>query len=124
MNIVHITFEADPEAADRASLALMRAAEARVRRGEPSEVVDTIAFESIEGMFSTLTPKRLALLQHLHAHPARSVRALAEALDRDYRRVHADVAALLPLGLIQQEGTALTAPYGEIRFALHLEAAA
>jgi hypothetical protein len=60
MKVVHITFEADPEVADRASLALMRAAEARVRRGEPPEVVDTIAFESIEGMFSTLTPTRLA----------------------------------------------------------------
>jgi predicted transcriptional regulator len=49
------------------------------------------------------------------------VKALAEALDRDYRRVHDDVVALERIGLVERDGTALRAPHSEIRFALRLD---
>lgn len=59
-----------------------------------------ISFESWEGLASVLTGERYRLLRHLHAHPARSVNALAQSLRRQYRRVHDDVTILERAGLI------------------------
>ncbi len=86
-----------------------------VRRAEAGEHVDEdhLTFDSFATLARLLTPKRLELLRHLHRHPATSVRALAQQLGRDYRRVHEDVEALASVGLIDREaeGTGLTAPY-------------
>jgi predicted transcriptional regulator len=67
-----------------------------------------LSFESWEGLASVMTTERYRLLRHLHAHPEVSVNALARALDRQYRRVHADVAMLEKVGLIERVG-------GEVR---------
>ncbi len=67
-----------------------------------------------------LTAKREALLRHLHAEPAPSLRALARALGRDYKRVHEDVAALAAAGLIRRDGTALRAACDRIRTVVSL----
>ncbi|HWX51551.1 MAG TPA: hypothetical protein VNZ61_26210 [Roseomonas sp.] len=120
MSRVTIHFTPDRAQADHDSLARLLDADARYNRGERVEAEDHITFESFEALLSLLSPKRLELLRQLHHHPTRSTRALAEALGRDYRRVHEDVAALAQLGLIAREGTALRAPYGEITFALSL----
>lgn len=75
-----------------------------------------LSFDSFETLARVLTPKRLALLRHLHRNPAPSINALAKALGRDYRRVHEDVEALATAGLIDRadEGRALSAPYDTI----------
>jgi predicted transcriptional regulator len=72
------------------------------RRAERGEVVHerVLAFESWEGLARVMTGERYRLLRHLHAHPEPSVSALARALGRQYRRVHADVAALEQAGLV------------------------
>jgi predicted transcriptional regulator len=62
-----------------------------------------LAFESWEGLAQVMTGERYRLLRHLHEHPEPSVSALARALGRQYRRVHADVAALEQAGLIGRE---------------------
>ena len=76
----------------------------RAERGgaERGEVAadHVLAFESWEALSSVMTGERLRLLRHLHAHPEPSVSALARALGRQYRRVHADVAALEQVGLV------------------------
>lgn len=69
-----------------------------------------LAFESWEGLARVLTGERYRLLRHLHAHPEPSVSALARALGRQYRRVHADVTALELAGLLDRSG-------GEVRAA-------
>jgi predicted transcriptional regulator len=56
-----------------------------------------------------VTPKRLELLRHVHRRRAQSIRALALALGRDYRRVHEDVAALLEAGLLDRDESGLHA---------------
>ncbi|HEY1935722.1 MAG TPA: hypothetical protein VGG99_27255 [Acetobacteraceae bacterium] len=61
-----------------------------------------MAFESWEGLASVMTGERYRLLRHLRAHPEPSVSALARALRRQYRRVHADVAALEEAGLLDR----------------------
>jgi predicted transcriptional regulator len=69
----------------------------------------------IETFAQIMTPKRLGLLRHVHRHPARSIRALAAALGRDYRRVHADVEALAGAGLLDRDGRGPHADYGTVR---------
>jgi predicted transcriptional regulator len=78
---------------------------------ERGERVDesAIAFESWEALASVMTGERYRLLRHVHAHPEPSVSALARALGRQYRRVHADVAALERVGLLDRSnGTVRT----------------
>lgn len=79
----------------------------RVEAGDPIEPETHISFQDWETFFHVLTPTRIALLRHIHAHDVPSVRALAQAIGRDYRRVHSDVDALLAAGLIERRGTAL-----------------
>lgn len=67
-----------------------------------------LSFESWEGLASIMTGERYRMLRHLHAHPAKSVNALAQSLRRQYRRVHEDVTVLERAGLIDRSG-------GEVR---------
>jgi predicted transcriptional regulator len=86
----------------------------RAERGEAVEE-HHLSFESLAGLTSVLTPRRLELLRHLRRHPAVSIAGLARTLGRDYKRVHTDVEALAAAGLIDRSPTGLRADYGEIR---------
>lgn len=82
----------------------------RMERGE--EVDERhIGFADWETMVRVLSPKRLELLRHVHLHPAKNIRALADALGRDYRRVHEDVEALEAAGLLERDKEGLRAEY-------------
>ena len=73
------------------------------RNGRGDQVADRVlAFDSWEGLATVMTGERYRMLRHLHAHPEPSVSALARALDRQYRRVHADVTALEDAGLLDR----------------------
>ncbi|MBV8188620.1 MAG: winged helix DNA-binding protein [Alphaproteobacteria bacterium] len=87
----------------------------RDRRGERVRE-HHVTFDSFETLAKVLTPRRLELLRHVHRHPAASIRALAQALGRDYRRVHEDVEALTAAGLLERppKGTEVTAPFDTI----------
>ncbi len=77
-------------------IAAWKAAEA----GQPVAGDDRLVFRDWAALCTVLTPRRYDLLRHLRRAPATGVRALARALDRDIRRVHADVVALADLGLV------------------------
>jgi predicted transcriptional regulator len=64
---------------------------------------ERLVFEDLETLLRTLTPRRWALLKRLRREGSTSVRALARLLGRDYKNVHADVKALVLLGLIVRE---------------------
>lgn len=81
-----------------------------------------LTFFSFEAMMSTLSPKRLELLKHVHRHPANSVSELAKTLGRDYKRVHEDVAALTHAGLIVKDENGIRAPYDSVQVAVSLDA--
>lgn len=74
-------------------------------RAERDEQVSerVLSFESWESLTAVMTGERYRLWRHLHAHPEPSVSALARALGRQYRRVHADVAALENAGLLARD---------------------
>ena len=55
------------------------------------------------------------LLREVHREPAPSVKALAERLKRDYKRVHEDVETLTASGLIERQNGTVSASYDAIR---------
>ena len=81
-----------------------------------------LTFFSLEAMMSTLSPKRLEMLKHVHRHPANTVAELAKSLGRDYKRVHDDVSALAHAGLIVRDENGIRAPYDNVQAIVSLEA--
>lgn len=61
-----------------------------------------LSFESARALFSELTPARLDLLNTLRGLGQSSVYALAKASGRNYSNVHADIARLIELGLVDR----------------------
>ena len=92
---------------------------ARAERGETVRE-RVLSFESWEGLAAVMTGERYRLLRHLHAHPEPSVSALARALGRQYRRVHADVAALEGAGLLARDEGAVRATASAIQAEIRL----
>jgi len=77
---------------------------------------EVFTFETPSALFSTITPKRWDLLNHLQGKPAMSIRELAKRLRRDVKNVHTDVTKLLEIGLVERDGLArVYSPFGEIR---------
>ncbi len=93
-----------------------------IERAERRETLRerVLSFESWEGLASVMTGERYRLLRHLHAHPAPSVSALARALGRQYRRVHADVAALEDVGLLARDAGMVRATADTIQAEIRL----
>jgi predicted transcriptional regulator len=99
----------NPRAALRAFADTWQQAEA----GEESK--HRLAFGSLRALFSAITEKRLELLRHVASNEGLNVRQLAQALGRDYKNVHTDVAELVALGLLERDDKGLLiAPYDEI----------
>jgi predicted transcriptional regulator len=92
------------------------------RRAERGEDVNerVLSFESWEGLAKVMTGERYRLLRHLHEHPEPSISALARALKRQYRRVHADVTALEDAGLLDRSEGAVRATADRIRADIQL----
>lgn len=91
--------------------------------GHAPEPQDNITFVSWKALSSVMTDKRHALLKFLHEHPQDSIRALARALERDFKRVHEDVSALEQIGLIERdEAQRLTASYDRIQATILIDA--
>ena len=93
---------------DREIVANVEAAIASAEKGESFQARRSISFESWATFFRCMTPNRVAILEHVAAHDmVASTRALSVALGRDYSGVHADVAALVKLGLLERDGNVL-----------------
>jgi predicted transcriptional regulator len=91
-------------------------------RSEHGEDVSerALVFESWEALAKVLTGERFRLLKHVHAHPEPSISALARALGRQYRRVHADVAALEAAGLLARSQGAVHATADRLKADIRL----
>ena len=98
------------------------AAWGRAEKGElsASNAEHHVSFEDFATFVAVMTPKRLALLKHVHRQPARSIRALALAIGRDYRRVHDDVEALVMAGLLDRGPEGLRAEYDTVHIETRL----
>lgn len=95
----------------------------KAESGKPTDVEIHLNFEDLETLVSVLTNKRLELLKTLRKHGPMSVRALSKELDRDYKNVHVDTAALEAVDLIQRDDKDLIlAPWDVIDAQLRLVA--
>jgi predicted transcriptional regulator len=83
--------------------AVLLDARRRAERGDGSEET-VLASKTREALAAVMTGEQYRLLRDVHAHPEPSVSALARALGRQYRRVHADVSALEQAGLLDRSG--------------------
>ena len=96
------------EEIDREIAAHVEAAVAAADKDESFKAERTISFENWNTFFRCMTPNRIAILEHVAAHDmVASTRALSIALGRDYSGVHADVAELVKLGLLERDRNAL-----------------
>ena len=103
----------------------VRGLAAALDSGERTPAEPRIAFEGTETLLKVLTPNRWLLLRRLRSSGPDSIRALAASLGRDYRGVHADVMALLDLGLIDRDAAGkISVPWSHITAELRLEDAA
>ena len=82
--------------------------------GEPVQETH-VTFLDVQTMLETLSPRRLDMLRHVRQHGASNVRELAQALGRDYKNVHQDVAILEATGLLVRDGRKLSAPWDELQ---------
>ena len=74
-----------------------------------------LSFESARSLFAELTPARLDLLDTLRRVGPCTVYALAKAAERNYSNVHADVARMEELGLIERtESGEVVVPYESV----------
>jgi predicted transcriptional regulator len=73
-----------------------------------------LTFFDLETLVSTLSPKRLELLRYVRKHQSGNIADLAKNLGRDYKRVHADVAALIHAGLLVRDEQGIRAPYDSV----------
>jgi predicted transcriptional regulator len=96
----------------------------RASAGETVRASDRTLFVSWSALASVMTDKRQALIAYLHAHPTPSIRAVARALARDYKRVHEDLTALAAAGLVTHEHGLWRADYDEISAVLKVKQAA
>src|SRR3954468_7909826 len=96
-DVLEIRVSAPGDALDRFEAAWNRVAEGRGFR--PFRI---LSFHDLAGLLKTLSPARWQLLERLGTDGPSSVYRLAKRLQRDYKNVHTDVAALAKLGLIER----------------------
>lgn len=84
-----------------------------------------IYFTSPSTLFQKITPKRWELIARLQDAGKVSIRELARLLNRDVRRVHDDVSALIEEGIVERSEQGVFIPFAEIHtdFTLKTQAA-
>ncbi len=96
-----------------------RAQLADTRRGKSPDY--RLSFESARSLFAELTPARVELLETLRRVGPSSVYSLAKAAGRNYSNVHADVARLEELGLLERTGDgAVSVPFDSVEILVPL----
>lgn len=120
MNEIRIRVESTDEFFERA-LEAARRLDAGDFTPQPAE----LSFQDPGMMFDLLSSNRWALLNRLRSIGPSSIRALAKALGRDYRGVHADVSKLLEAGLVERdENGKILVPWTKITAEVILDEAA
>ena len=73
--------------------------------GKPTPADYHLDFDSMESLFSDITPARMQVIETSKQLGALSVYALAKAMGRNYSNVHRDVGKLLELELLARDKT-------------------
>jgi len=81
-------------------------------------------FENPVDAYRAVTPERFRLLQLLQNAGPLTVYALAQRLERNYSNVHADVSALVNIGLIERTAEGVRIPWEAVEWRLSTAQAA
>lgn len=73
-----------------------------------------IGFFDLTTMLSTITKKRLELLQSLHEREAKDIKSLSSRIHRDYKNVYEDIKALNEAGLVEIDDRGVRVPFDRI----------
>ncbi len=93
------------------------------KTGKSSPAVFT--FSSPAQLFSVISPKRWELIERLQHLGPSTIRGLARSLDRDVKRVHDDVIAMIEWGIVERDPDGkVYVPFEVIHAAFDLRAAA
>lgn len=115
-DILHVNVESLASSLDRAAK-VMEALE----QGKKVKQQEGIGFANVASMLSLFTPKRWELIEVLRSSEAMTVKALATILNRNYKNVHTDVAALIEWGVLKRNDKNLVyVPYNELVFDVKL----
>ena len=91
--------------------------------GKPQPAIFT--FSTPAQLFSVISPKRWELIERLQHMGPSTIRGLARALDRDVKRVHDDVTALMAWSIIESnEDELVHVPFSVIHAEFDLTAVA
>ena len=97
------------------SLARARIAMEALQRGKTPKPHFGVGFAEVGQMLAVFTPKRWQLIARLRETGPLTIAELARKLDRDYKNVHADVAALSEWIAVQRtEDGRVHVPWSEI----------
>ncbi|MEX3845559.1 transcriptional regulator [Paraburkholderia sp. BR10882] len=83
-----------------------------------------ISFETPELLFQTLTQLRWNILKAMTGAGVLSIREVARRVERDVKRVHEDVGALLSVGVLERTEEGVVFPYDAIHVDFTLQAQA
>lgn len=87
-----------------------------------AESAARLDFESVEGAWQLLSPKRWAILRTMAGQGPLAIREMARRVGRDVRAVHSDVRALHLSGVIDKTATGrMVLRYGTIRLDFTLD---
>jgi predicted transcriptional regulator len=86
----------------RDALDRFEAAWNRRTEGRKAKPLQVLSLTDLPLLLRTLTPARWDLLERLRESGPLSIYRLAKRLQRDYKNVHTDVAALSKIGLIER----------------------
>jgi predicted transcriptional regulator len=107
--------------------AILEAAAARFRKAWKTRKASpaVFTFSSPAQLFSVISPKRWQLIERLQHSGPSTIRGLARLLDRDVKRVHEDVSAMIDWGLVERRDDGLVhVPYSVIHASFDLKAVA
>ena len=106
-----------------ANLARAREAMESLQRGKRPKPHFAIGFAEVGQMLAVFTPKRWQLIAKLRELGPVTTAHLARTLERDYRNVHADVAALSEwLAVERDESGLVSVPWAAINVDMRLPA--
>jgi predicted transcriptional regulator len=94
-----------------------------LEQGIATKPIETLGFETVAELLSTLTPGRWDLIQCLKRRGPSGIEAFAASVGRDATSVHRDIDALAGLGIVERDQLGrLSVPWDEIDLRIPLAA--
>ncbi|ECG8628416.1 winged helix-turn-helix transcriptional regulator [Salmonella enterica subsp. diarizonae] len=99
-----------------ASLNEVRRNAIAVMQGDKSTRGEFVTFLSFGDLHSTLTPKRMDILNAMTGEGELTFREVASRVGRDVKAVHTDVTALIKCGIVERGDSGVIFPHDGMHF--------